>query len=262
MAKPKDIAGIKFNRLTPIEIVDCKYKGVYWACRCECGNSHIVEQRNIIGGSVKSCGCAKKRVAVTKISHPLYSRWKGMLQRCSDPNSIHYSMYGGRGISVCSRWLGADGFWNFVSDVGEKPFAGASIDRIDPNGNYEPSNCRWATPKEQGGNTRSNRLMTLDGVTKTMSDWSRDIGINLQTLSNRVSSGWSDSDALSNIPEKKQAKFYQYKGKGYSLSELSRLAGISIAAMHYRLKKISVEDAVELPISTLKGGKWSDGRVT
>jgi len=82
---------------------------------------------------------------------PTYVSWKKMKQRCSDPNDVGHPRYGGRGITVCERWLGPDGFVNFLADMGERP-EGKTLDRIDPDGNYEPGNCRWATPKEQRAN--------------------------------------------------------------------------------------------------------------
>lgn len=100
-----------------------------------------------------------------KTSYPEYNNWRGMRERCSNKNHDHYSRYGGRGIKVCDRW---SNFYNFYEDMGQKPTPKHSLDRIDNNGNYEPSNCRWATQKEQLRNSSRVKLHTIDGVEDTI----------------------------------------------------------------------------------------------
>jgi hypothetical protein len=121
-----------------------------------------------------------------------YSIWIGMRQRCTNPNAPHYGCYGGRGIKVCERW---QLYENFLSDMGERP-TGLSIDRVNNDGDYEPSNCRWATKQEQVENTRSNRTLTLNGETLTLSAWARRLGWPPVTIHNRLLRGWSVEDAL------------------------------------------------------------------
>lgn len=113
----------------------------------------------------------------------IYRTWAGMHQRCRNPKAIGYERYGGRGIRVCTRWFS---FENFLADMGRSPGVGWSIDRKDPNGDYEPGNCRWATTEQQAANKRSNILVTLGGVTKPLGVWARETGLPGSTVYNRV----------------------------------------------------------------------------
>jgi hypothetical protein len=115
-------------------------------------------------------------------NHKLYNTWSKMKDRCYNPNSISYPNYGGRGVEVCSRW--AESFSDFLKDMGERP-EGCSLDRLDVFGNYEPSNCRWATRLVQNNNRRDSRKITYRGVTKTLPEWARITGIKRSTLSQR-----------------------------------------------------------------------------
>ena len=118
-----------------------------------------------------------------------------MLSRCHNINNTRYKNYGGRGIKVCNRWLGEDGFTNFLTDMGEKP-EGKTLERIDNNGDYTPENCRWAYPIEQSNNTRTNHTMCIDGVSLTVSEASVKYNINRSTLSARLRKGMSDTEAI------------------------------------------------------------------
>lgn len=124
---------------------------------------------------------------------PEYVSWSAMKTRCSNPNQSCYKHYGGRGIKVCERWLV---FKNFLDDMGPKPTPRHTIDRIDTNGNYEPSNCRWITQAEQTRNTRRNRILTLHGKSMTLADWALALGVEYFTLHHRVRNGWSDERIL------------------------------------------------------------------
>lgn len=159
----KDLTGKRFGRLTVISVSHSRkcpnFKGtvLYWKCMCDCGNEAIVPGASLRTGDAKSCGCYQKdRCIETSTTHGLrhtteFNIWNAMKQRCQNPNNHAYERYGGRGISVCRSW--AESFEQFYADMGPRP-VGLSIDRINNDGNYEPSNCRWATAKEQARNKR------------------------------------------------------------------------------------------------------------
>lgn len=112
----------------------------------------------------------------------MYRIWSGMKTRCYNKKCKSYKHYGGRGIKVCDRWLGIDGFANFLDDMGKRPTDKHSLDRVDPNGPYSPENCRWATWKQQENNRRINKYYEYDGKKMTLPQWSRELGISLKTL--------------------------------------------------------------------------------
>jgi hypothetical protein len=124
---------------------------------------------------------------------PEYGSWRAMKDRCLNPRHSAYDRYGGRGVTICERWLT---FANFFADMGPRPTPEHSLDRVDANGNYEPENCRWATDAEQNQNSRKNRFLTHDGQTLCVSEWARRIGIKAATLEQRLNLGWSVERAL------------------------------------------------------------------
>lgn len=130
-----------------------------------------------------------------------YKVWWSMIDRCTNPDSQSWKDYGGRGISVCDRWMI---FENFVADMGNKPI-GLSIDRIDNNGNYEKTNCRWATNKQQQVNRRVAKILTFNGQTKPASEWAKDYGMVYESLMTRLWRGWSIERALT-TPVRKQCQ--------------------------------------------------------
>lgn len=123
---------------------------------------------------------------------PIYSCWRGMLQRCENSKSKDFKRYGARGITVCQRWKS---FEAFLEDMGEKP-DGLTIERIDTNGNYEPSNCKWATPKQQARNRRDNVILQFNGQSKTVAEWADETGLERKTLEYRIRVGWDVAKAL------------------------------------------------------------------
>ena len=136
-----------------------KFGNRLWRCRCDCGKTVRVSSTRLAKGDTLSCGCyARDMVIARSTKHglhgtPEYRSWQAMQSRCTNPKMHNFMRYGGRGITVCDRWCGEQGFATFLADMGERP-EGTTIDRVDVNGNYEPGNCRWATPKEQRANQR------------------------------------------------------------------------------------------------------------
>lgn len=133
-----------------------------------------------------------------KQRHILQQKLCDMKRRCYNPEEKFYKDYGGRGIKVCDEWMDKkEGHSNFQKWAVENGWEeGRSIDRIDVNGNYEPSNCRWATPEEQANNRRNNNYITINGVTKTTSEWARQIGISQNAFTGRINSGWTGEELL------------------------------------------------------------------
>ncbi len=152
----KSLVGKRFGRLAVAAFVGRSKTDVVYECRCDCGTKSRVVACNLKNGSVKSCGCLKRdNKAAYKhgsAKNPEWWTWCGMLARCSNPTHRSFPNYGGRGIRVCDRWKAS--FLDFLADVGPKPSATHSIDRINNDGNYEPGNCRWATATEQVRNNR------------------------------------------------------------------------------------------------------------
>jgi hypothetical protein len=149
-----------FSRLRVVEIVSTGRKAK-WLCICACGTERTIRRDALIQGTTKSCGCLVRehlKRGQERTTHgdcrqrptPEYRAWRGMKTRCMNPKKQHYERYGGRGITVCERWISNYEF--FLADMGRKPSPKHSLDRINNNGNYEPSNCRWATKKEQIAN--------------------------------------------------------------------------------------------------------------
>jgi len=165
-----------------------------------------------------------------KTRHELYARWKKMHQRCQNLNDSNYPRYGARGITICPEWYD---FWTYVSDVGQCPGPEYSVDRIDNDGNYEPSNIRWATPKQQANNRCDNINMTLDGTTHTKSQWSRITGIGMSTICSRLRRGWSVKKTLT-------ARVIRHhltlNGVTHCQAEWSRLLGIDQGVISIRHK--------------------------
>lgn len=197
--KVLDLKGHKFGRLTVLERAgSTKHGAAKWLCKCECGNEKVVNGEELRKGNVSSCGCLQKETATKHGMRQsrLYVIWCSVKARCYNPNYEHYSCYGSRGIAMCDEWrndFAAFAKWAMANGYSDD----LSIDRKDVNGNYEPSNCRWATQKAQNNNTRRNRYLTYNGETLTAMQWAEKVGINYSTLCTRLHRGWTIERALS-----------------------------------------------------------------
>lgn len=144
----------------------------YWSCKCECGRVILVENSNLKSGHNTNCGCIARDAKLKRSQHGKsktreYRIWAAVKRRCYNHNTIRYKDYGGRGITMCDEWR--DSFRNFINDMGPCPDENSSIDRIDVNKGYVPTNCRWATMKTQGVNRRNNAYVIIDGDKMTFS---------------------------------------------------------------------------------------------
>lgn len=190
-----DLKGNKYNRLT---VIGYNHESRKYICKCDCGNIHEVNKYNLTHGLVKSCGCLflegnnkKHGCRHTR----LYMVWKGMRCRCYTKTSSSFRNYGARGISICDEWNDYKKFKEWAETHGYQE--GLQIDRIDVNGNYEPSNCRWVGVITNANNKRNNRYIEYNGIIKTMSEWAREYNIKPATLWARLNKGWSVEKALS-----------------------------------------------------------------
>lgn len=202
----KDLTGQKFNMLTVLSL-DSR-DPVYWKCRCDCGGTTRVQTSNLKRGRVKSCGCLSHKGNPTHNlrNTKLYSKYAGILRRCYNKNEKCYKNYGGRGISVCDEWLSSFvSFYEWSINNGYQE--GLSIDRIDNNGDYCPENCRWVDNKTQANNRRSNRLYTMNGDTKNLSQWCKQYGMEYTVVRNRiVKHGWPFEEAITYKDDARKVK--------------------------------------------------------
>lgn len=207
----QDLTGKTFGRLTVTSFAGMRGWQSLWKCRCECGTEKVILGRSLNYGATNSCGCLhKETISRTRLKHsalfrsPTYRCWDHMIQRCTNPNNSNYHYYGGRGVSVCERWLSFD---DFVSDMGERPSMLYSLDRFpDQNGNYEPGNVRWATDAEQSRNTRRNHLITINGETKCLTDWAKQFCVSPMLISARIHKlGWNPEEAVCTPARKKRS---------------------------------------------------------
>lgn len=200
-----NLIGQRFGRLTVLEQAEPRMEGrrkrTCWLCLCDCGNFTRATSHDLRRGEAQSCGCLRDehRIAAVKThgdSHSrLYRIWVDMKRRCLNPRCDAFPLYGGRGIAVCESWKDYGSFQDWALSNGYND--SLTIDRIDPNGNYEPGNCRWASMAVQGNNRRNNVFWEFNGERHTLSEWSVITGINLQTLRGRlIRSGWPIEKAL------------------------------------------------------------------
>lgn len=204
--KLKDISGESFGSWTVVSFAGRVKNCSMWNCRCDCGTEAVVNGNSMIRGISKSCGCQKRvysthgytRGFTRGKKHPAeYTAWVAMKGRCYNPSNNRYHLYGARGICVCERWRGKNGFSNFLSDMGPRPSENHSIDRKDNDGNYEPGNCRWATDAEQASNQRRNMIVDWNGERLTVAEVARRTGIKAATLYQRIHMGLTIERAVS-----------------------------------------------------------------
>lgn len=247
MAKRKIIkTGDRFGKLTVMKEVEpnitpCGTVQRKFLCMCECGNEIVRNMQTLIKGAKTSCGCDHtpyiQKYFNKESKSFLYSTWSGMRQRCNNPKNSSYKNYGGRGVSVCKEWN--DDFFAFekwAKQNGAKEEL--QIDRIDVNGNYEPSNCRWVDAITQANNKRSNRFIEYNGKTHTVMGWSRITGIQECVIRSRIDKyGCTIGQALGyenygGTP----AHILEYNGESHNIAEWSKITGINSGTISSRLR--------------------------
>lgn len=192
LSKVIDLTGKRFNRLLVLKLDYCKKrtnggKEYFWLCQCDCGNLISVRGSTLKNNSTQSCGCLQREIAQSvntihgKYNTKLHDIYYSMKQRCYNTKNKRYKDYGGRGIIICVDWLNNFmTFYNWAINNGYKE--GLTIDRIDVNGNYEPSNCRWITRAEQPKNRRNNIFITYNGKTQIASEWAKELNLSRTTI--------------------------------------------------------------------------------
>jgi len=200
MSKLIDLTNKKFGNLTVLNRAENRKDDTYWVCICNCKKIVTVRADHLRGNKIRSCGCKKGRlITEKKIKHGmtktrLYNIWNSMIQRCENPKSHKTYLYFDRGTAVCKEWHTFENFMNWALQNGYKN--NLTIDRIDNNGNYSPSNCRWANLFTQANNRRTNRRIEYKGENKTLAQRARHFGINYRNLWQRLKRGWNFEQAI------------------------------------------------------------------
>jgi hypothetical protein len=204
-ASARDYTGQRFGRLTAVEKRPyCARtqtdRRCHWRCRCDCGAEKTVQLYSLLQGATQSCGCLGREALASgmfrKHGHCYtreYKIWTGLRMVCDNPGHKHYAYYGGRGIKVCGRW---QAFEQFLADVGESPTPKHLLGRVDKTGHYEPSNCRWMTRSELMTNSRGCHQLTIDGVTRSLTEWAQHAGVSPSALAGRLRDGWDPAEAV------------------------------------------------------------------
>lgn len=207
MKKPCELDGKRFGKLTAVKRVSDKIypsgrHDIVYQCLCDCGQYTDVLAVHLNSGHTRSCGClraettSKNMTTHGQSSTRLFTIWKNMKSRCTNPNNPCFNQYGGRGITVCDAWI--EDFavfydWSIKHGYNDD----LSIDRVNVNGDYDPDNCRWVSQKTQCNNTRRNIMIEHDGELRTAKQWSDELGIKYGTLISRIRRGWDVDRALS-----------------------------------------------------------------
>lgn len=252
MGRRIDLLGQRFGRLTVIEETSQRANGsILWKCRCDCGNTVLVRSNHLRRGGVLSCGCFNKEKGVTHgDTHThLYATWRSLKDRCNNPNHPQYKDYGGRGIKVCDEWNGnyeAYREWSLLNGYADTKRGDCTIDRIDVNGNYEPSNCRWVDMKAQCRNRRNNVVIECDGESHCLSEWAEMLGEPYQKLVSRHRRGWKPHEILYGrervIPtetyrNRKTNRLLTFRGETHCAVEWAEILGINANTIRGRVHR-------------------------
>ena len=205
-----NLIGRRFGKLTVVEQDGKDNSGhTTWKCKCDCGKMTIARGSHLKNGDIQSCGCIGKEELIARstkhgLEHTrLYRIWQGMLIRCYNPKANRYSRYGGRGIIVCDEWRNdLKAFCDWAYSNGYKD--NLTLERKDNNGPYSPENCEWATQKEQMNHTSRSRYVTINGITRTVSQWAEANGIKKSAIYSRLKLGWDIERAVTEPTKKRK----------------------------------------------------------
>lgn len=202
MPAAENLSGQRFGKLVALSDVGKTTRGRVWRCVCDCGKETDSVSVYLKNGHKQSCGClhaeSAKKAGVKRVTHghtttekkaqaSEYHAWSSMKSRCTNPNTHSYKRYGARGIKVCERWMD---FASFYADMGPKPSTKHSLERLNTDGDYEPSNCVWADAFQQASTRTNVRAISAFGKVLTAAAWSRETGIDASVIRNRIDSGW------------------------------------------------------------------------
>ena len=205
MGRKRNLAGMKFGKLRVVSPLSERDKNgaVQWLCECECGNSTICTTSSLTGGHRTSCGC--NYPMLYNRNKRLYNVWRGMISRCENPNTNRYHRYGGRGIRVCDEWHDFSNFleWSMANGYNpDAPRGKCTIDRIDNNKGYSPSNCQWVDSSTQASKTSRAYRIEIDDEVLCLAEAARKLGISINTVRKRIEAGWPIDIALSTPPSR------------------------------------------------------------
>lgn len=233
-----DLKDQRFGRLTVIRRAGSSGGAVVWECLCDCGQTTFLTGWTLKSGNTMSCGCLKRELDhVRHFKHGLTSSsehaiWTAMIQRCTNPKNKDYHRYGGRGIDVCQLWRD---FMAFYLDMGQRPSSLHSLERRDNNAGYSKDNCYWATKEQQSYNTSSNRWLTANGKTQTLTQWSKELGLSPASLRDRLENGWSMERALSTRRTTRR-ELIELNGVTTTIKECAGRTGIRACTIAARLR--------------------------
>lgn len=206
MPKFKDITGTRFGLLTVVAKGSDYSTRPKWVCRCDCGQYKVVQLSNLRNGSTNSCGCIRNTQGAWSRKHPLWRRWRNIIERCTYPSSKDFNNYGARGITVCARWMK---FENFIADMYPTFSTGLTIERVDNDKGYTPENCRWADAKTQARNRRTNKVINTPLGPMTLVEASERTGIG-KRFNSRYKIGWGWGDLLN---PRLRNKTHRFRGR-------------------------------------------------
>ncbi len=224
MIQYEDMTGRRFGRLVVTGLSPYRTKSgkILWIAKCDCGGEKITQPSNLRCGDTQSCGCIKRELMVARnfihgeSRSPEFRSWAAMLSRCTNERLREYPQYGGRGIAVCDRWRE---FANFLTDMGRRPTAKHTLERLNVNGNYEPDNCSWATQAEQLRNMRRNIYVEINGQMMCVADAAKIRGIPLPSVYSRIRKlGW-DPQAAIDAPRRGKNNSHCPKGHPYDVTD-------------------------------------------